>query len=67
MKSRVYLRHPEFSDSHSFVEAAKRSRMLHKPWISAPADVSAYRLYLKRIALHRWLERTPCQVAEKFR
>ena len=51
MKSRVYLRHPEFSDSHSFVEAAKRSRMLHKPWISAPADVSAYRLYLKRIAL----------------
>ncbi|HSI53282.1 MAG: GNAT family N-acetyltransferase [Ramlibacter sp.] len=35
-------------DQAEFVAAAVRSRRLHRPWVSAPADTAAFRAFLAR-------------------
>jgi [ribosomal protein S5]-alanine N-acetyltransferase len=46
MTSRIYLRPPTAKDRAAFLLAAHRSRILHRPWVSAPATAAAYRAYL---------------------
>jgi ribosomal-protein-alanine N-acetyltransferase len=45
---RVYLRKSVQGDRSEFVERAKASRTLHRPWISAPEDDLAFDDYLRR-------------------
>jgi ribosomal-protein-alanine N-acetyltransferase len=49
MKSPVYLRQPEPKDRRAFLEAARLSRRLHRPWIRAPLTTVEFRGYLKKI------------------
>ncbi|MCZ7438015.1 GNAT family protein [Micromonospora sp. WMMC241] len=46
---RVAIRRPRAGDEAEFVAAARRSRDLHHPWLSAPADAEGYAAYLRRI------------------
>ena len=39
---RVHVRHPVAADADAFVAAVKRSRRLHRPWVSPPADADAF-------------------------
>ncbi len=39
---RVYIRHPVAADADAFVAAVRRSRQLHRPWVSPPADADAF-------------------------
>ena len=50
MRSRIYLRQPELKDRAEFLQAVRASRVLHRPWISAPASTAQYRAYLKKMA-----------------
>ena len=44
--SHVYLRPPERSDEHEFVELMRGSRSFHRPWASAPTDPERFAAYL---------------------
>lgn len=44
----VHIRHPVPFDRDEFVAAAKRSRRLHGPWVSAPDSSEAFDAYLAR-------------------
>lgn len=44
----VHLRRPRASDRDAFVEAARRSRRLHHPWVTAPDTTEAFDAYLAR-------------------
>lgn len=46
---RVGIRRPRAADEAEFVAAARRSRELHHPWLSAPDDPEKYAEYLRRI------------------
>ncbi|MEW2384219.1 GNAT family protein [Micromonospora sp. NPDC047707] len=46
---RVGIRRPRPTDEAEFVAAARRSRELHHPWLSAPDDASAYAAYLAKL------------------
>jgi len=50
MKSPIYLRQPEPKDRRTFLEAAHRSRRLHRPWIRAPLTPVEFRSYLKKMS-----------------
>lgn len=50
MNRSVYLRAPTVSDLPQFVAAARASRALHAPWVSAPATPKAFLNYLKRMS-----------------
>ena len=39
---RVHLRHPRIDDRDAFRSAGARSRRLHRPWVSPPADDQAF-------------------------
>jgi ribosomal-protein-alanine N-acetyltransferase len=39
---RVHIRHPSAADADAFVAAVARSRRLHRPWVSPPADAEAF-------------------------
>jgi ribosomal-protein-alanine N-acetyltransferase len=45
---RVSIRAVEAADGPAFVQAARASRALHKPWITAPCDAEAFERYLSR-------------------
>src|SRR5262245_29282762 len=45
---RVYLRAPTARDRDEFVEAARASAKLHRPWLSAPATPEAFDAWLRR-------------------
>lgn len=45
---RVSIRHPMPDDRDDFLAAARRSRRLHGPWVSAPDTPEAYDAYLAR-------------------
>ena len=46
---RVAIRRPRADDEAEFVAAARRSRNLHHPWLTAPDDAEQYAAYLRRI------------------
>src|SRR5580765_3178701 len=48
MTPRVLIRPPVPRDMGEFLEAAKRSRSLHRPWGAAPDTPSKFRAYLAR-------------------
>jgi ribosomal-protein-alanine N-acetyltransferase len=50
MKYRVFLRRTQPTDRRTFLELARRSRVLHRPWINVPSTTRAFRSYLKRMA-----------------
>ncbi|MER7474404.1 GNAT family protein [Micromonospora sp. NPDC000018] len=45
----VGIRRPRPADEAEFVAAARRSRDLHHPWLSAPDDPTRYAAYLAKI------------------
>lgn len=49
MKSPVYLRQPQADDCAAFLKAVRTSRILHRPWIKAPATTAEFRAYLKKM------------------
>jgi ribosomal-protein-alanine N-acetyltransferase len=50
MKSLIYLRQPRPDDRAAFLEAVRRSQVLHRPWITAPATPAKFRAYLKQMS-----------------
>ena len=44
----VSIRHPTPDDAAAFVAAARRSRRLHGPWVTAPDSPEAFEGYLRR-------------------
>jgi ribosomal-protein-alanine N-acetyltransferase len=49
MKSRIILRTPALADERGFLESARRSRTLHRPWLTAPRTAAEFRAYVKRM------------------
>lgn len=49
-KYRVAIREPIPSDSAAFLQAVRRSRSLHRGWVSPPSNPAAFAGYLERIA-----------------
>jgi [ribosomal protein S5]-alanine N-acetyltransferase len=45
---RVFLRRPTLRDEKAFIELVEKSRRLHRPWVTPPADSSSYRRYVGR-------------------
>jgi [ribosomal protein S5]-alanine N-acetyltransferase len=45
----VSLRTPTLVDQHAFVVLARKSRVLHHPWVKAPATPLQYQSYLERM------------------
>lgn len=50
VSARVEIREPLRSDSREFVAAARKSKSLHRRWISAPDTPAKYRAYLERMS-----------------
>jgi ribosomal-protein-alanine N-acetyltransferase len=50
VKSRIILRAPALADEREFLESARRSRALHRPWMKAPQTPAEFRAYVKRMA-----------------
>jgi ribosomal-protein-alanine N-acetyltransferase len=50
MPSRIYVRQPGAEDRGAFLAAVRRSKPLHRPWISAPATDREFHAYLKKMA-----------------
>jgi [ribosomal protein S5]-alanine N-acetyltransferase len=51
VRYRIYLRQPQLTDRRPFLEVARRSRVLHQPWIVAPSSATEFRSYVKQMAL----------------
>ena len=49
-RARIGVRPLEASDEEAFIRAARRSRALHQPWVSAPCTANAFASYLARFA-----------------
>jgi ribosomal-protein-alanine N-acetyltransferase len=47
---RVLIRAPGPQDCSVFLAAVRRSRVLHKPWVSPPNNPKAFAAYLERLA-----------------
>jgi [ribosomal protein S5]-alanine N-acetyltransferase len=45
----VLIRAPRARDERAFLEAVRRSRRLHRPWVSPPATPRAFREYLRHV------------------
>jgi ribosomal-protein-alanine N-acetyltransferase len=43
----VYLRHPAATDRAEFLDRARASRPLHRPWVYAPEDDGSFDAYLR--------------------
>jgi ribosomal-protein-alanine N-acetyltransferase len=48
--TRVTIRTPQAADQREFLEAVRRSRKLHHPWVSPPASAMTFHTYLARCA-----------------
>ena len=48
MPGRVWLEAPALKHAAAFIEAVRRSRSLHRPWVTAPASREQYRAFLQR-------------------
>ena len=49
LTTRVRLESPSPTRMREFLDAVRRSRRLHAPWVSPPATAVAYRRYLRRL------------------
>ena len=49
MGRRIFIRPPIAADARDFLKQVRRSHGLHRPWVTAPATVAAFRDYLKVI------------------
>ena len=58
--ARLEIRRPSGRDRGDVVAAARASRELHRPWVTAPTDVETYLAYLRR-------NRSPRHAAFLFR
>lgn len=47
----VFLRAPVPADAPRFTLLAHKSRTLHAPWTTAPADAAAFSVYLTKVAI----------------
>jgi ribosomal-protein-alanine N-acetyltransferase len=45
---RVFLRSPQAEETREFLKAVRRSRALHRGWVSPPRTANAFRDYLER-------------------
>lgn len=43
----VYLRHPTPQDRAEFLERARASRSLHRPWVHAPEDEASFAAFVR--------------------
>lgn len=50
MSRRVLVRPPALEDARDFLRAARCSRALHHPWVSAPDTPAKFRAYVERMA-----------------
>ncbi len=50
VRARVLVRPPAPGDARDFLAAVRRSRALHRPWISAPDTPAKFRAYALRMA-----------------
>jgi ribosomal-protein-alanine N-acetyltransferase len=50
MRSRVVLRRPALEDEADVLAAVRRSRSLHRPWITAPDVPAEYRAYIDHMS-----------------
>jgi len=50
-QARTWLDEPRIEHAREFIKAMRNSRDLHHPWVSAPCDPDAWRLYLERLKL----------------
>jgi [ribosomal protein S5]-alanine N-acetyltransferase len=48
LKMRVIIRPPTGNDGPAFLAAVRRSRSLHRPWVSPPASTKAFAGYVER-------------------
>lgn len=48
MKPRIRFRAPVPADGAAFVEAVRKSRAIHHPWVAPPDSPEAFRAYLAR-------------------
>ncbi len=46
--SRVYLRPPRRNDAATFLDAARASRRLHRPWVRPPLEAARFAEYVAR-------------------
>ena len=49
MKASIYIRPPVPADMAAFIEAAVRSKALHKPYIAAPDTEAKFHAYLEKM------------------
>lgn len=49
MKASIYIRPPVLADMAAFIEAASRSKSLHKPYIAAPDTEAKFHAYLEKM------------------
>jgi [ribosomal protein S5]-alanine N-acetyltransferase len=49
-KSRVTIRHPARADVGAFLAAVRRSRTLHRAWVTPPRTVQEFNAYLRRVS-----------------
>lgn len=45
----VHLRHPRSADRDAFIDAVRRSRRLHRPWVHPSESPEAFATYLRRV------------------
>jgi [ribosomal protein S5]-alanine N-acetyltransferase len=66
MTDRVLIRAPRPQDEEEFLRAVRRSRVLHRGWVSPPATSKRYREYLDRersethLVFLVWVKRPRC-------
>ena len=56
----VHLQTPALRHEGAFLEAVRRSRALHRPWVSAPSTAARYRAYLARARKDAYLAFLVC-------
>jgi ribosomal-protein-alanine N-acetyltransferase len=49
-KGRIYIRALLATDAKAFLDTARQSRGLHRPWVTAPDTQAKFRAHLKRMA-----------------
>ncbi len=50
LQARVIIRPPTLRDGPAFLPAVRRSRALHRPWVSPPDTRKKFEVYVKRMA-----------------
>jgi ribosomal-protein-alanine N-acetyltransferase len=50
MRPHLFVRPPTASDAAGFLRAVRRSRSLHRSWVTPPSNPSAYQAYLERLS-----------------